>query len=107
MPSRRPLVLCLSGHDPGGGAGIQADIEAIGALGGHALAVITAHTVQDTSDVARVVPADPALLRSQIEALLADMTISAVKIGLLGDAAQVALVAEILRRQAVPAVLDP
>jgi hydroxymethylpyrimidine/phosphomethylpyrimidine kinase len=107
MAASRPLVLCLSGHDPGGGAGIQADIETIAALGGHALAVITAHTVQDTTNVARVVAADPGLLQAQLDALLADCTPRAVKVGLLGAAAQAGLVAATIRRVGVPAVLDP
>lgn len=102
-----PLVLCLSGHDPVGGAGIQADIETIAALGGHALALITAHTVQDTVNVTRVVAADPMLLREQMERVLADSAIDALKVGLLGDAAQVAFVAETIRRSRVPVVLDP
>jgi hydroxymethylpyrimidine/phosphomethylpyrimidine kinase len=103
----RPQVLCLSGHDPGGGAGIQADIEAIAALGGHALAVITAHTVQDSVDVARVVAADARLLQEQLDALFADFRPRALKVGLLGSAAQVAVVAQAARRAAVPVVLDP
>lgn len=105
--AERAQVLCLSGHDPGGGAGIQADIEAIAALGGHALAVITAHTVQDSANVARVVAADPRLLDEQLDALLADFRPRAVKIGLLGSAAQVALIAQTVRRADVPVVLDP
>jgi hydroxymethylpyrimidine/phosphomethylpyrimidine kinase len=104
---RKPLVLCLSGHDPGGGAGIQADIETIAALGGHALTVITAHTVQDTSNVSRTVAADPALLREQIDRLLADSHVDAVKVGLLGDAVQVGVLVETIRRLQVPVVLDP
>ena len=107
MAAEHAPVLCLSGHDPGGGAGIQADIEAIAALGGHALTVITAHTVQDSSDVARVVPADGELLQAQIEALLADFTPRALKIGLLGSAAQVDRVVATIERAAVPVVLDP
>lgn len=107
MAAERPVVLCLSGHDPGGGAGIQADIETIAALGGHAAAVITAQTVQDTHDVARVVAADSELLLAQVETLLHDLRPRAVKVGLLVDPAQVGIVAGILRRLRVPAVLDP
>lgn len=103
----RPIVLCLSGHDPGGGAGLQADIETVAALGGHAAGVVTAHTVQDTSNVRRVVAADPALLREQLDALLADLGIGAVKIGLLGGVEQVDVVAGVIARVGRPAVLDP
>lgn len=103
----RPLVLCLSGHDPTGGAGIQADIEAVAASGAHAVTVITAHTVQDTRNVARVSPVAPILMAAQIDALLADCTVSAVKIGLLGDAAQIPVLLAAIERAGVPVVLDP
>jgi hydroxymethylpyrimidine/phosphomethylpyrimidine kinase len=105
--ARKPLVLCLSGHDPTGGAGIHADIEAIAACGGHALSLITAHTVQDTVNVSRLDPVAPILLAAQIEALIEDCEISAIKIGLLGDAAQVSVIAAAARRLRVPLVLDP
>lgn len=102
-----PVILCLSGHDPGGGAGIQADIETAAALGAHAATVITAHTVQDTRNVVRVVAPDLVLLREQVEAVIADAPVRAVKIGLLGAPAQVAFIAGIVERLGVPAVLDP
>ena len=110
MPSThslRPIVLCFSGHDPGGGAGIHADIEAIGALGGHALTIITAHTVQDTRNVERVVPTDLTLLAEQIVALSSDSVISAIKVGLLGEAAQISVIARTAQALGVPLVLDP
>jgi hydroxymethylpyrimidine/phosphomethylpyrimidine kinase len=100
-------VLCLSGHDPTGGAGIHADIEAIAAQGGHALTVITANTVQDTHNVRRVSPLPPMLIAQQLEALVADCRIGAVKIGLLGDADQLAVILPVLRGLAVPVVYDP
>lgn len=103
----RPLVLCCSGHDPGGGAGIHADIEAVGANGAHALTAITAHTVQDTQDVVRVVAADPEILKAQIETLLADSAIAAIKIGLLAEAAQIALLRSVIEKTKVAVVLDP
>ncbi len=106
-PSERPLVLCCSGHDPTGGAGIHADIEAIAANGAHALSLITAHTVQDTQDVVRVSPVAPILLASQIETLLADCSISAIKIGLLGDAQQIPVLLAAIAQTKVPVVLDP
>lgn len=107
MATERPLILCLSGHDPGGGAGIQADIEAVAALGAHALTLVTAHTVQDSANVSQVAPADPGLLAAQLDALLADFKPRAIKVGLLGDAAQVGFVAQAVRRIGVPVVLDP
>lgn len=105
--SPRPLVLCLSGHDPIGGAGIHADIEACAANGAHALSVITANTVQDSSNVRRVTPVAPMLLAQQMEALLADCTIGAIKIGLLGDARQLPYLVKAIRQASVPLVLDP
>lgn len=105
--SERPNVLCFSGHDPGGGAGIHADIEAIGALGAHALTIITAQTVQDTRNVERVVATDINLLAEQIVALSADSVISAIKVGLLGDATQVSVIARTAKHLGVPVVVDP
>lgn len=107
MQASKPLVLCFSGHDPGGGAGIHADIEAIAAQGGHALTVITAHTVQDSVDVRRVSPVAPIFMAAQTEALLADCRVAAIKIGLLGDAAQIPHILEAIERCRVPVVLDP
>ncbi|MGH8456505.1 MAG: bifunctional hydroxymethylpyrimidine kinase/phosphomethylpyrimidine kinase [Stenotrophobium sp.] len=103
----KPLVLCLSGHDPGGGAGIHADIESVAANGGHALTIITALTVQDTHNVSRVVAVAPMLIAQQLEALLTDCSISAVKIGLIGDAEQVPVIASAVARLRLPLVLDP
>lgn len=102
-----PLVLCLSGHDPTGGAGLHADLEAIAAQGGHALTLVTALTVQDSRDVRRVVPTDPLLLAEQLALLEADCAVAAIKIGLLGSAAQVAVIVSAIERLRVPAVLDP
>lgn len=102
-----PAVLCLSGHDPTGGAGIQADIEACAARGVHAFTVITAHTVQDTSNVRRVSAVPPAMIAEQVEALGSDGRIAAIKIGLLGDAAQVPVIVEAILSNPAPVVLDP
>ena len=107
MRDPRPSVLCLSGHDPGGGAGIQADIETVLSLGGHAVSLITAHTVQDSTNVIRVQAADPALLREQATVVLADVKVHAIKIGLLGDAEQIDFVAGLVRQIGAPVVLDP
>ena len=100
-------VLCLSGHDPGGGAGLQADIETLAAHGVHALGVITALTVQDSRNVRRVIATDPALLDEQLEVLLADVQPDAVKLGLLGSVAQLEVLVRHLARLAVPVVCDP
>ena len=102
-----PLVLCLSGLDPSGGAGVQADIETVAALGGHALGVVTALTAQDTSDVARVVATDAALLEEQLELLLRDTSPQSIKLGLLGGAEQLPVILRAIRRCRVPVVCDP
>ncbi|HEY0973625.1 MAG TPA: hydroxymethylpyrimidine/phosphomethylpyrimidine kinase [Solimonas sp.] len=107
-PSRvRPQVLCISGHDPSGGAGLQADIEAVAAQHAHALVAVTCLTVQNTRDVSRVVPTAPSLLAQQLEAVLDDCPVHAIKIGLVGDAAQVPAIVAAIERAAVPIVLDP
>lgn len=103
----RPLVLCLSGLDPGGGAGLQADIETIAALGGHALVLATCLTVQDSRNVTRIEAVAPALLEEQLDVLLADMRPRALKLGLLGSAAQLPLIVRTIRRCGVPVVCDP
>jgi len=107
MSFRRTCVLSLSGHDPLGGAGVHADIEAISAQGLHPLTVITALTVQDSRNVSRVEAVDPGLMSEQLERLEADCDIRAIKMGLLGSPAQVALAVDLIARLRVPAVLDP
>jgi len=105
--TRATTVLCLSGHDPGGGAGLQADIETLAAHGVHGLGVITALTVQDTTNVRRVVAVEPALFEEQLAVLLADAEPDAVKLGLIGSVAQLSVIAALLGRLAVPVVCDP
>lgn len=83
IPTAPPVVLSLSGHDPTGGAGIQADIEAIAAQGCHATSVITCTTAQDTHRVHAVMPSDPDSFRAQLRVLHADIPPAAVKIGLI------------------------
>lgn len=100
-------VLCCSGHDPTGGAGIQADIEAVAAQGGHALSLITALTVQDTRNVARTVAVDADLLVEQLALLKADTRLAAIKLGLLGGIEQLDCLELLLRQAAVPVVMDP
>jgi hydroxymethylpyrimidine/phosphomethylpyrimidine kinase len=100
-------VLCISGHDPSGGAGLQADIEAVAAQGAHALGIVTALTTQDTQNVRRVRPVAAAVLAEQIDLLLADCTVHAIKLGLIGDADQVPVIVGAIEQCAVPVVLDP
>ena len=103
-----PVVLSLAGHDPVGGAGIQADIETAMALGCHATTVIACLTVQDTTDAQEVAPTVPGLVARQARAVLADLPIGAIKVGLMGSAAVVAAVAGVLAEASgVPVVIDP
>jgi hydroxymethylpyrimidine/phosphomethylpyrimidine kinase len=103
-----PVVLCLSGHDPTGGAGVQADIEALRRTGCHPATVVTALTAQDTRDVRRVLPQNPDDFLEQARLLLDDMPVVAIKIGLLGSAAIAEAVDQLLgAAPSVPVVLDP
>src|ERR1700722_17089108 len=102
-------VLVIAGSDSGGGAGIQADIKTITALGAFAATAITALTAQNTLGVHGVMPVPPAFLRQQIEVVLSDIGADVIKIGMLGDAATIATVCDALEDFApnVPVVLDP
>lgn len=103
-----PCVLTIAGSDSGAGAGIQADARTIGALGGFACTAITAVTAQNSRGVRAWRPVAPDLLAAQIEAVLADFPIAAVKTGLLPGAAAVRVVAKALRRvPKIPLVIDP
>ncbi|MEO6699042.1 MAG: thiamine phosphate synthase [Paraperlucidibaca sp.] len=104
----RPVTLCFSGLDPSGGAGLQADIEAVAGLGGHAAVVCTALTVQDSQRVYDFALVDTGLLIAQAEAVLADLPVASVKIGMLGSRAVVeAIFALLAKHPHIPVVLDP
>lgn len=104
----RPIVLCFSGHDPSGGAGIQADIEAIASHRCHAASIVTALTEQDSRNVKKLIPQRPEDILSQAETLLNDFEVAACKIGLIGDAGVAQAIAQVLRQYpTVPVVLDP
>ena len=102
-------VLVIAGSDSGGGAGIQADIKAITALGGHASTAITALTAQNTLGVHAIHPVPLDFLRAQMESVLTDIGADVIKTGMLGDAATIDTVCEVLERMApdVPVVVDP
>lgn len=103
-----PVVLVFAGLDPTGGAGLSADIEAIISQGCHAAPIATALTVQDTRDVIRVGQVDALLVVEQARALLEDMPVAAIKLGMLGSAAMVEAIHSILRDYPhIPVVLDP
>jgi len=102
-----PNVLSIAGSDPSGGAGIQADVKAISACRGYAMAAITALTAQNTRGVRGVQMVAPDFVAAQIAAIRADIRIDAVKIGMLGSAATVAAVVTALEGLDAPVVLDP
>lgn len=100
-------VLVIAGSDSGGGAGIQADIKTVTMLGGYAATAVTAVTVQNTLGVIAIHPVPPGIVAGQIRAVLDDIGADAIKIGMLGDAATVEVVAEALKGVSAPIVLDP
>ena len=108
---RYPRLLTIAGSDSGGGAGIQADLKTFAALGAYGMSAITALTAQNTTGVRAIhgVPAD--VLEAQIDAVVEDIGVDAVKIGMLHSVETVAAVARALDRHrlpsSIPIVLDP
>ena len=103
-----PVVLCFAATDPSGGAGLSADILAISAMGGHALPVITAVTVQDTLGVEDVHPLEAEWVADQARCVLEDMPVAAFKIGVMGSVEIVAAIAEVVSDYPdIPLILDP
>lgn len=106
----RPVVLCFSGLDPSGGAGLQADIEAIGQAGSHASIACTAVTVQNSQQVFGFEACSADLVKAQAEAVLADLPVKAIKSGMLGTTDNIAMLAELFATKIAkntPYVLDP
>ena len=103
----RAQALTIAGSDSGGGAGIQADLKTFSALGVYGASVITAITAQNTRTVAAVDPVSPKMITAQIDAVLSDLRIGAIKIGMLGDVATINAVAKALDEWRGPVVLDP
>jgi len=108
MLKQKPHVLVLSGLDPSGGAGIQADIQAVTALGCHPLPIVTCLTEQDTVNVHGAECVDAQLIRRQLMHLRRDIPIHAVKTGAMGGAEVVGVLREFLDEgPALPLVVDP
>jgi hydroxymethylpyrimidine/phosphomethylpyrimidine kinase len=102
------IVMTFSGHDPGGGAGLQADIETLASQDCHATPVITALTVQDTQDIKTFTAISADEVVAQAQAILADMPVVAFKIGMLGSTANARAIHGILQDYPdIPLVLDP
>jgi hydroxymethylpyrimidine kinase/phosphomethylpyrimidine kinase/thiamine-phosphate diphosphorylase len=103
-----PIAWTIAGSDSGGGAGIQADLKAMHALGVHGCSVITALTAQNTQGVQRIEPVSPGMIEAQLLSLQQDLPPAALKIGMLGTMAALRSVAEFLKQQRdVFVVCDP
>lgn len=104
----RPAVLSFSGHDPSGGAGVQADIETLASHRCHAASVITALTEQDTANVKKLLPQAPENIISQAHTLLNDLPVKAFKIGLIGHhETAIAIHSVIKQHPQIPVIFDP
>lgn len=105
---RPPVVLVVAGNDPSGGAGLAADIQAISAAGAYPAPVVAALTVQDSRNVSRVQALDPDFVTAQAQAVLQDLPVAAIKVGLLAAAAVGRALARLLAQYPqIPVVIDP
>ena len=102
-----PRILCIGGHDPTGGAGIQADIETVNALGGRALTLVTTLTAQDTHNIESTLPVPADFFARQADTLLRDIRPDAIKLGLIGSAAQLPELNRLLGTFRGTVVIDP
>src|SRR5437762_3719521 len=103
-----PRLLTIAGSDSGGGAGVQADLKAFARAGAHGMSAITAITVQNTTEVRAVYPLPPEAIVGQVRAVVEDIGIDAVKVGMLGSVPTIEAVVEALRSVGdAPVVLDP
>ena len=108
MSVNHPVVLSLSGHDPSGGAGIQADIETLVSHQCQPCSVITALTEQDSHNVKKIIPQKPQDIVDQANALLNDFQVKVIKIGLIGHPETASAIQSILLQHPhIPVVLDP
>ncbi|MBT9371816.1 bifunctional hydroxymethylpyrimidine kinase/phosphomethylpyrimidine kinase [Rhizobium sp. CSW-27] len=101
------IALTIAGSDSGGGAGIQADIKTFSALGAYAASVLTAVTAQNTRGVTAVEDMSPSVIAAQIDAVLGDLAVDAVKIGMVSRAETIGVIAGRLSSFAGPIVVDP
>ncbi|MDQ1495434.1 MAG: hydroxymethylpyrimidine/phosphomethylpyrimidine kinase [Actinomycetota bacterium] len=102
-----PRVLTIAGSDSGGGAGIQADLKTMLACGVHGMSVVTAVTAQNSVGVQGYWELPPVAVTAQLDSVLADIGVDAVKTGMLASSGLVSLVADVLRDIGVPVVVDP
>ncbi len=108
MTDSVPTILVLSGLDPSGGAGLQADIEAMASHGCHACPIMTVNTVQDTRNVYELSATLAEIVTAQMRAILEDMSVSTIKIGLLSDIVVIEAIHTVLSEYPdIPVILDP
>ena len=108
MNKARPVVMSFSGNDPTGGAGIQADIEAISSMGARVAPVITALTVQDTQNVKYFSATDAKMVAEQARVILEDIPVAAFKIGMVGSIENINAIHTILHdSHHIPIIIDP
>ena len=108
MLDSKPTVMCFSGLDPTGGAGIQADIETLFSVGCHAVPIVTALTAQNTQNALSITSTNAALIVQQARAVLEDMPVQCFKIGLISAVETVEVIHGILQgNKNIPVVLDP
>jgi len=100
-------ALTIAGSDPSGGAGIQADIKTMSALGIYSCTVITTITAQNTSNVDYILPLNADIIKKQIISILSDIPIHAIKIGMVYNNEIITAISDILRNLKIPIVLDP
>ncbi len=100
-------ILIIAGSDSGGGAGIQADIKTVTMLGGHAMTAVTAITAQNTLGVQAVHAIPTEMVIAQIDSVVSDIGVDAIKIGMIGSAETANAVADQLERLSLPIIFDP
>lgn len=103
----KAIALTIAGSDPSGGAGLQADLKVFQQLGVYGMSVVTLITVQNTQGVERLELLDPQLVLDQLEAVLSDIPPKIIKVGALGNAANVEAIAKRLETLDLPVVIDP
>ncbi|MGA3084849.1 MAG: bifunctional hydroxymethylpyrimidine kinase/phosphomethylpyrimidine kinase [Thermodesulfobacteriota bacterium] len=106
--NKKPIILTIAGSDPSGGAGIQADLKVIALLTGYGTSVITALTAQNTKGVQGVLPVPPSFVKKQLQSVLSDFDVDAVKTGMLVHSEVISLVTKLIKKYKVKKlVVDP
>ncbi|MEK7991534.1 MAG: hydroxymethylpyrimidine/phosphomethylpyrimidine kinase [Thiotrichaceae bacterium] len=106
--TQTPIILVFAGNDPTGGAGLCADTQALALTGCHIAPIVTCTTIQDTHNVYQILPLEKNHIFQQAETVLKDMSIAAIKLGLLGSLGAIEAVTQILQTYpTLPVIFDP